>query len=111
GDRHHPVNGRVPDNIRRIMSQRSQREREFVQVRGFLKQRADEISASHVVGQVAEKLAPERVIPEILDQAAPVGVSVGFAQVLLGRLRKVSQQQRPDLVLPQYVDNLLVGEQ
>ena len=52
----------------------------------------------------------EGVIAHVLNDASAIGKSVRFPQVFLGRFGKALFQERFDLVFPQQVDDLFVGE-
>ena len=62
-----------------IMSQRADGEGVFVEVLRIMQQGLHEVSAPHVVGQIAEKMAAVRVIAHVLNDRATVGVGLRFA--------------------------------
>src|SRR5208283_361503 len=66
-DRDGLVNRRVTGDIRRIVRQRTQRERVLAGILAFDQQLTNKVSASGIVHQVAEFPAAERVVAEILD--------------------------------------------
>src|SRR5690242_3887076 len=55
-------------------------------------------------------MASERVIAEILNQAAAVRVSVGSLELLIGRGRKALPQSRFHGIAPHRIDNGFMGE-
>ena len=57
-------------DIRHIVRQCAQGEGEFVDVSRLADEIRDKIPAAHVMGQIAEKLAPERVVSDVLNEAA-----------------------------------------
>ena len=59
-----------------VVRERAQRERILIQVRGVLKQGLDKVAAAHVVHQIAEKLAAERVVAHVLHNTSAVGVGM-----------------------------------
>jgi hypothetical protein len=63
------------------------------------------------MSQVAEELAAEWVIADVLKETAALSIGVGFAQLVGGGLREAFQEQRLDLVLPKYIDQFLMREQ
>jgi hypothetical protein len=53
----------------------------FIQVLGFADRVENKIAAPDIVGQIAEELTAERIIPQILDNASSVGVGVCLLQL------------------------------
>jgi hypothetical protein len=62
------------------------------------------------VQQVAEKPAAERVIAEIMNDAAAIREGPRFHQGGFGRLRKSRQQQRLDRRIPRRIDHRFVRQ-
>jgi len=48
----------------------------------------DEVATSNVVSQIAEQAAAERVVAEIQDDGAAIGVRMGFSQIFVGSAGK-----------------------
>src|ERR1039458_3336682 len=96
--------------IGRIMGQRSQSEGVLIQVLGFADQVEDKIADPDIMRQIAEKLAAERIIPQILNNAPSVSESVRFGQLFHGGGRKSFEQQRFDRTVPRRIDNSFVGK-
>ena len=71
-----------------IVRQCSQSESILIKVLGFADQVEDEIAAADVMCQIAEELAAERIIPQILNNASSVGVCVCLRQLFRGGSRK-----------------------
>src|ERR1019366_7415878 len=71
----------------------------------------DKVPGADVMRQVAEELAAEWIITEVLDETTAVSVGVGLPQLGGGGCREAFQEQRLDLVLPKYIDQFLVSEQ
>jgi len=69
--------------ISRIMGERSQRESVAIQILGIAQKRKDEVPAADVVRQIAEKMISMRVIAEVLDNGAAVGVPVSFLELFV----------------------------
>ena len=87
--RNGPVHGqRVAIIIGGIVRQRSQSESVLIEVLGFADQVEDKIAAPDVMRQIAEELAAERIIPQILNDAPSVGESVRFGQLVRGGRRE-----------------------
>src|SRR5260370_74280 len=74
--------------IRRIVRHSAEREGVFVQILGIAQQNYHEIAAADVMRQVAEEHAAVRVVTHVLNDGAPVSVTVGFAQLFAQYLRK-----------------------
>src|SRR4029077_1415583 len=66
------------------------------------------ITASDIVRKVTEELTAKRVVTQILDNRASVGIGVGLEQLLRSRVRKSSQEQRGNAILPRRIDNGLM---
>src|ERR1700720_3169109 len=81
----------------------------FVGILALEQQFANEISAANVVHQVAEFRAAEWVVSEILDDGTPISIGMGFFELVVRQIRESRQQERPDLIAPEKVDDLLVG--
>jgi hypothetical protein len=62
------------------------------------------------VRQVAEEATAERVVTQILDDRASVGIGMGLEQILRGRTRESFQEKRLNAVLPGSVDNRFMCE-
>ena len=60
--------------------------------------------------QVAELMAAERVIAQVLYDRASVGVGVSFFQLIVSDARVAVTEQRHDLVFPEHVHDLFVRE-
>ena len=90
------------------MRQGSQRKGEFVGILTFAQKFDDEISAANVVHQIAEFLVAEWVITKVLDYGAAVRVRVGFPDLIVCEAGISHQQQRPNLVDPEQIDNFFV---
>src|SRR5580700_11384842 len=93
-----------------VVGQRADRECEFVQVLCIAKQSLHKISASHVVRQVAEKMAAVWVIAHVLDDRAAVGIGLRLTQLLFSGSRKTGEQKRLDMCFPNRIDDGFVGE-
>ena len=100
----------VPLGIGGIVFQRAQSECIFVQVLRFADQFRDEIAAADVMGEIAEKAAAERIISHILNDAAPIRVSVRLLQLLRRRSGKPFEKQFLEGSIPDRIDDRFVGE-
>ena len=60
----------------------------------------DEVSAAYIVGKIAEQFMAEGIVPGILDGAAPVGIGMRLAQLLVRRTREPRQKQRSNRIVP-----------
>ena len=59
--------------------------------------------------QVAEFRAAERVITQILNDGASIGVGMGFLDLIFREPRVALEQQGADLAAPKQVHDFLVG--
>ena len=87
--RHRDVGGHaVAIVVGREVRQRAQRERILVEILRLANQVDDEVAAADVMRQIAIKLAAERIISQVLDDAAAVSVGVRrrqFSAVAAGK--------------------------
>src|SRR5260221_348109 len=60
--------------------------------------------------QVAEIPATERVVTEILDDSAAIGVGMGFFDLIFRKAWITLEQKRADLVSPLQVHDLFMGQ-
>jgi len=74
--------------IRPIMRNCAQSKSVFVQVKGLIEQRLEKIRASDIMNQIAEEPAAERIVSEVLNDAATVSVTVGNFEFFLCSIRK-----------------------
>src|ERR1035437_11092550 len=62
------------------------------------------------MGEIAEFLAAEWVVAEILDHSAAVSIGVRLFKLIIRQSRESFEQQRPDLIFPEQVHNLLMRQ-
>ena len=96
--------------VSRIMTERPQGKGVLVNVLSVGDQRRDEIAGAHVVQQVAEEGAAERIVAKILDDASAVGVAAGVEQLLRACPGETSQHHGRDRPVPQGIDVRFVGQ-
>ena len=97
GQRHRAVHGLgMPRVVVRVVCERADGEREFVDVPGVAQQRLDEVAGADVVQEVAEESAAERVVPEILDDRTAVGERTRAQERVGVRTGKAPPEQRFD---------------
>ncbi len=70
--------------VRHIVRQRAQSESVFIDVTGVVEQGLDEIARPDIMSEITEQAAPERVVAHVLDDAAPVCISVCISQLRHG---------------------------
>ena len=83
---------RVTYGIADVVRERADSEGQFIWIPRVAQQAANEIRRSDVVRQIAKKLVAERIVAEILDGRAAVGIGVRLSQFGLGRARKPAEQ-------------------
>jgi hypothetical protein len=103
------IHCRVASDIGRVVGQRPQGERILVYILALQQKLANEISGSNVMSQVAEFLAAEGVVTQVLNDRATVCVGVRFLDLIVGQSGITLEQERPDLIGPEQVHNFLVG--
>jgi len=82
----------------------------FVKVLGTPHHGDNKITAANIVQQVAEVFVAERVIAEVLDNAAAVSIGVGLVEVVVRCSGKSLAQERLDLVRPSQIYNFFMRE-
>ena len=93
------------------MRKRAQGESILVEVLRVVDQRLNEVAGADIVSQIAEDLIAERIVTDVLNDAAAVGVSVGVLSRSSGvAVGKAGEQQRLDLLVPQQIDDLFVRQ-
>jgi len=60
--------------------------------------------------EIAEFLAAERVVSEVLDDGAPVCIGVRLLKLIVRQSRKSLEKQEPDLIFPQQVNDFLMRQ-
>ena len=93
-----------------IVSERPQRESITVEIPGIMDEGQDEVSAPHIVHQVAEEKASVRIVAHILDNRPAVSVAVCFFQLLGRGLGKTLQQHGAYARVPCAVNDRLMSK-
>jgi len=104
------VDGRMADDVRSVVRKRAQGKRVFVCILTLQQQFPDEVSAANVVHEIAEFGVAERVVAQILYDGASVGIRMSFGDLRFCQRRESAQQQRPDIIRPNQIDDLLVRQ-
>src|ERR1019366_2453298 len=97
-------------DVRRIMRQCAEGEGVLVGIAALRQQFTNEVSGPNVMRQVAEFDAAEWMVAEVLYTAPAIGVGMSFFELLFGEPRIALEDERTDLVRPQQVNDLLVGQ-
>src|SRR6202158_2569680 len=104
------VDGRMAGDIRSIVRERTQGEGVLVRILALQYQLSNEVTAADVVHQIAEFHAAKGIVSEVLDDGASIGVSVRLLELLFRECWKALEKKRAELIGPQQVYDLLVGE-
>ena len=107
------IDGGMAGDVGGVVGQGSEGEGVLIDVPGFLgfgEHVGNEVSATHVMGQVAEEMVAEGVVADVLDEAAAVGIGVGGAHLVVGRAGKAREEHGAKLRFPEEIDDLLVGQ-
>ena len=94
-----------------VVCQRAVCEGQLVRVPTLSDEATDKVSRPDVVNQIAEELASKRVVPEVLNDAAAVGVAVGDVELFRSECRVLRQQERLKRILPSQIDDRFVGKE
>ena len=100
----------MADVVGRVVRDGAERECQLVDVAGVAHERLHEVARPHVVHQIRELFAAERVVAEILDDRSTVGERARPLQADRIGGGKSLPQRRHDGVVPQRVDHRLVGQ-
>src|SRR6185437_15686140 len=101
---------RVADGVADVVRKRADGEGEFVRVAGIPEQVDDEIAGTHVRGEIGEVLVAERIVANVLDDAAAVGVGAGVVKLDRRKRGVAAEQQWNDRCIPGQIDELLMRE-
>src|SRR6185437_1268023 len=93
-----------------VMGEGAEREGVLVEISGIANQSPDEISATHIVSEIAEELVSEGIVAHVLNDGAAIGVCVGLFQLVRSRVRELLQEQRFNDGVPFAVNNRLMTE-
>src|ERR1700730_3614281 len=91
------VDGRMAGDIRSIVRERAQGKGVLVCVMALQEQLPNEVTAANVVHQVAKFHATKRVVAEILDDSASIGVAVRYLELVFRERRKSLEKKRAEL--------------
>ena len=97
-------------DVRRIVRQRAEGKGVLVGIAALSQQFTNEVSATNVVHQVAEFPTAERVVAKVLYNGPTIGIGMSFFELLFGEPRIALEDERTNLVRPQQVNDLLVGQ-
>jgi hypothetical protein len=104
------IHGRMRCVVARIVSQRPEGERVFVNRLRFSNQRRHEVARADVMHEVCKESTAERVVAEVLNERTTIGVRARLLHRLRGRTRKSAFEQRHDLIRPPVINQGLVRE-
>src|SRR5580658_4922519 len=99
-DRYRLVDCGMSGDVRGIVGQRAQRKGIFVYILTLEQQFANEVSAANVMHQIAEFLAAEWIVTQVLNDSASVSVGVRLSDLVLRQSGVSLEQQRPNLIGP-----------
>src|SRR5437879_6138881 len=97
-------------DIRGVMGQSSQRKSVLIQIRCLANKVRDKFTAAHIMGEVAEELTAERVISDVLNQAATISEGVRGSKILCCGPAKPLLQDWLDIIFPCDVHDLLMSQ-
>src|SRR5260370_30135915 len=96
--------------VRGVMGERADSESVRIEIFRLAQQSLDEIAATDIMREVAEKGAAIRVITHILNNGAAVSVALRPAQIFFGCLREFFQEERLDVRFPSRIDDGFMRE-
>src|ERR1035441_2181281 len=69
-------------DVGNVVGERSQSESVLIEVLRIAEHRQNEVAGADVMCQIAEDMITEGIVANVLDDAAAVGIGMGFYQVL-----------------------------
>ncbi len=104
------VHRRVPCDVRCVVRQCAQRKGVLVGILTLFDEFEHEVAAAHIVHQVAELLIAEGIVAHVLDDCSAIRIGVRLPHLLVREPGIARQDHRPQLIVPQQIDNLFVCE-
>src|SRR6185503_8145995 len=101
---------RVTVVIGRVVTESPKSNGVLVQVLGIAYESLDEITAPHIMGQIAEEPASKWIVAHVLNYRSAIGVGMRLAQRFCRSARESFQQERFDIAIPCEIDYCLVGK-
>ena len=96
---------RMAGDIGSIVCQRAQGECVFVSILALPQQLLDEVATSDVVNQITEFHAAKRIVTEVLNDGAAIGVTVRLGELCFRQVWKSLQKKRPEFAGPDEIDD------
>ena len=93
------------------MGERPNREGKLIGILGIAKEEDDEVAGADVMRKVGEEGIAKRVVADVLDDAACIGVGACLFEFCRSEVGIAVAQQGRDGTLPCQVDELLVGKE
>src|SRR5664279_6540108 len=100
-DANRQINVRMSVDVGNVVGERSQRESVLIEVLRIVEHRQNEVTGADIVCEIAEDVIAEGIVANVLDDAAAVGIGMGFYQVLRRGIGESRQQQWLDLLVPE----------
>ena len=104
------VDSGMAGNIRSIMGQGAEGKGVLVGIAALRQQFTNEIPGANVMHQIAEFDAAKWIVAKVLYDCSAISVGVGFLELRFRETRVSLKNQWSDLVRPQQVNNLLMGQ-
>jgi hypothetical protein len=101
--------GTVADGVADVMRERADSEGQLVGSLRVVKKGENEVAGADIVSEVGEEFVAERVVAEVLNGTAAVGVAVGFLELGFGEGGVVFEENGADGLLPGEVDEFLMS--
>ena len=92
------------------MGQCSEREGELIDIPRLAHECGHKIAAADIMGQLAEKLAAERIIAEILDNRATIGVGMRFNQLVRRGIREAFEKEGLKILIPGRINDRFMSQ-
>src|SRR6516162_1870038 len=93
-----------------VVRQRAQGKRVFIYIARFVDQGQNEVTASHIVGEITEETVAKGIATQVLDDGAAINIGMGLKQILWTRLGESLQEQWLNAVFPGRIDNRFMGK-
>src|ERR1019366_6542426 len=92
GDANRQINVGMSVDVGNVVGERSQSESVLVEILRIAEHRQNEVTGADIVCEIAEDMITEGIVANVLDDAAAVGIGMGFYQVLRRGIGESRQQ-------------------
>ena len=100
----------MPDGVADVVRERADSEGQLIGIVCAAKEVDDEVAGAHVVGEIGKEGIAERIVANVLNDTAAVGVGACLVKLRGGKAGIAAEEQGRDRLLPGEIDKLLMGQ-